>query len=270
MSVASLEDRGEAELGRLYILMGEIFRGGLAGTLAGVLFLGAGSRVVMRISALLNPEARGVITENENIVGDITLGGTLGLVIFIGIFGGLVVGTVWVVVRGWLPDDLPRRLPLAALLTAATGSFAVVAADNHDFRTLNPPGLHVAMFVAIVGLAGAATAGLDRLLEGRVPTAKGVVAVFGGMAGIGLVFAAPFLAALFFLGAAGGAPPWPAGLALIAATVATVAGWARYYSEGDAGLATRPVWQWRLGVGSVALFGLLGAAHLAREINAIV
>ena len=43
--------------------------------IAGVLVGGLGSRVVMRISALAAPEVRGMVTENGNVVGEITLGG---------------------------------------------------------------------------------------------------------------------------------------------------------------------------------------------------
>ncbi len=91
----SQTDQTQAELTHLYAFMRNIFRGGLAGSIAGVLFLGLGSRAVMRISALLNPEAKGILTENENPIGEITLGGTLGLIIFIGDCFNRQLGCCW-------------------------------------------------------------------------------------------------------------------------------------------------------------------------------
>jgi hypothetical protein len=270
MTEASSIDQGEAELARLYSLIVDIFRGGLAGTLAGVLFLGLGARIVMRISALLNPEAEGAITDNENIVGEITLAGTLELIIFAGLAGGLAVGTVWVLVRDWLPRNPVSRPLLAALLTACAGSFAVIAAHNEDFQILDPPELHIVMFVLLLALTGFATATFDGMLEGRMPSNPTVAAILGGLIGIGLVFVLPLLVLLFFINEDNQRPPWPAGIALIAASVATMTTWVRYYSSGDAALAQTPPWQKRLGVGSVVLLGLLGAIHLAAEIEAIV
>ena len=83
-------------------------------------------------------------------------------------------------------------------------------------------------------------------------------------------FEIPLLVFVFFLGSASGLPPWPAGLALIAAAIATVTNWARYYANGDAGLLNRPAWQQPLAVCAIALFGLLGALHLAGEIESIL
>ena len=265
MMSAAQAEQARVEMDRLLGLMREIFRGGLAATIAGVVFLGFGSRLVMRISALLNPEAKGVITENENIVGEITFEGTIELVGFIGIFGGFLVGICWVIVREWLPRDPVQRVLLAGVLTALVGSPAVVAADNRDFQLLDPPLLHVAMFVALLGLAGSSTALLDDRLERRLPTGTGASAVFGGLAGLGLVFAAPLFLAAFFLDG-----DWFAGFALIAVAIATVAGWVRYYSDGEGGLAGRPAWQRRLASVGLAGLAVFGAIHLAREIESIL
>jgi len=43
----------------------------------------------MRVVALLNPEAEGTLTDAEEIVGAITMDGTIALVVFGGGFGGL-------------------------------------------------------------------------------------------------------------------------------------------------------------------------------------
>ena len=69
----------------------------LSGAVAGVIVGGIGSRIVMRILAVVNNELSGIPTENGNIVGEITVGGTLGLLIFGGIFAGIIGGLSYAV-----------------------------------------------------------------------------------------------------------------------------------------------------------------------------
>jgi hypothetical protein len=45
-----------------------------AGLVVGIVVAGLGSRLVMRLLAVADPDARGIITENGNVVGDITFG----------------------------------------------------------------------------------------------------------------------------------------------------------------------------------------------------
>jgi hypothetical protein len=133
-------------------LLRDVFSGGLAGLIAGIVFLGAGSRLVMRGVALLNPNSRGLIMDNGNVVGEITAGGTADLVIGTGLFGGLVAGALWVLVRDWLPIRVGPRVALGGVLAALLGSFFVVSADNEDFHRLDGSAvLNVAMFVSIIG-----------------------------------------------------------------------------------------------------------------------
>ena len=54
--------------------------GGIA---AGFLVGGIANRLIMRILAMVNEEKAGVMTEVGNISGEITAGGTLGLIIFV-------------------------------------------------------------------------------------------------------------------------------------------------------------------------------------------
>jgi hypothetical protein len=138
-----------------------VLSGGLAGVLAGIVFLGLGSRAVMRISALLNPDAGGILTENGNRIGEITAGGTIELILFEGLFGGLLAGALWVIVREWLPAQRGPRICLAGIVSALLGSFLVISAENRDFDLLEMPGLQAAMFIAIVGLTGCGAATID-------------------------------------------------------------------------------------------------------------
>src|ERR671937_431736 len=62
----------------------------VSGLAAGILAAGAGGRLVMRLLAVTaGADAQGQITEAEEIVGRITVDGTIGFVVFNGLFFGL-------------------------------------------------------------------------------------------------------------------------------------------------------------------------------------
>src|SRR5215203_2949994 len=79
----------------------DIARGGLTGAIVGLVGGGIGGRIVMRLAALLVPESAGSLTENGNPIGEITLGGTLGIGLF-GLIAGVLAATFWVMVSPWL------------------------------------------------------------------------------------------------------------------------------------------------------------------------
>ena len=72
----------QTEFSRTGEVLRDIARGGISGVAAGIVVSGLGGRLVMRIAALLHPDAVGALTENGNRIGDITVGGTLSLVLF--------------------------------------------------------------------------------------------------------------------------------------------------------------------------------------------
>jgi hypothetical protein len=167
----------ETELAGVQALARDILFGGVAGLISGIVFLGFGARIVMRISAMLDPDMEGAFTENGNIVGEVTLGGTLELLFFVGLFGGMIAGVLWVTVREWLPDRPLLRVLAAGLVAALLGSFQVVSTENSDFLVLNPGVANVAMFVAVVGLTGSGAALLDGHIQGLLPAGRRAFAV---------------------------------------------------------------------------------------------
>src|SRR5688500_218782 len=77
--------------------------GVLGGMIAGPLVLGFGGRLAMRVLAATSDDhVQGALTDAEETVGEITLGGTLGLVLFVGLFGGVFGGIVYMLLRRWL------------------------------------------------------------------------------------------------------------------------------------------------------------------------
>ena len=106
-------------------ILRDIARGGIAGLAVGIVVGGLGGRVAMRLIALLIPESTGSFTENGNRIGDITLGGSFALIVFGGLFVGIFVATIWVVVSPWLPRSLGLRVLAAIPLAIGLGAFGV-------------------------------------------------------------------------------------------------------------------------------------------------
>ena len=68
------------------------FCGGFGGLLSGIVCFRLGGRATMCVWALLNSEHQDRLTENGNVVGEVTFDETLELVLFGGVFGGLLAG----------------------------------------------------------------------------------------------------------------------------------------------------------------------------------
>ena len=150
----------------------DIARGGLGGLLVGVVVGGFGGRVAMRLIALLIPESTGSSTENGNRIGDITLGGSFGLILIAGLFVGILLGTLWVVVSPWLPRSLGLRVLAAIPLAIGLGTFVLVQGSNPDFIVLGFDPRVVVVLLAPVGLVGASMAVVDAWLDRRLPRAR--------------------------------------------------------------------------------------------------
>jgi hypothetical protein len=159
---------GDAMAARLRELAIAVVACGVAGVLIG----GLGSRVVMRLAAIAAPEARGVVTENGNVVGDVTLAGTVGLVVFAGLASAVVGAGVLTVVRPWLPGaPLVRGLLLGGILLALVGT-AVVDPANADFVLLGDRALNVSMFSALFLAFGLVASLGIASLEARIVPAE--------------------------------------------------------------------------------------------------
>jgi hypothetical protein len=124
-----------------------------AAMVAGILVPGLVGRLMMRVLAVTSPEeAQGRITDADEVVGEVTVGGTISLVVFVGLFGGVLAMAGFAVVRRWLP----QRSLLAGLLAAGLGGgllarpSGLLDPDNRDFAILEPTWLAVAFAVALM------------------------------------------------------------------------------------------------------------------------
>jgi len=137
----------------------------LAGLISGILVGGLLGRVVMRVSGFAaGPNMVGVHTSNGNPVGDITLGGTLAIVFFVGFPTGLLGGVVYAALEPWLRPLRPWHGLAYGVALLATLGFTVLDPFNFDFNRFGPLPLNLVMFAALFLVFGVCAAWLfDRL-----------------------------------------------------------------------------------------------------------
>ena len=157
---------------RLAVTVGRVGGMLLGAFLAGVLTIGAGSRLMMRILAVTSSDGvQGRRTEADEIIGRVSAGGTTFLIVVAGI-GAAAAGLVlFLALRRWLPD----RSLIAGLVGVAIGAGLVVrpsgliASDNSDFALVEPVALAVVLCLAIIVLFGATFGVLVDRLAPRWP-----------------------------------------------------------------------------------------------------
>jgi hypothetical protein len=239
--------------------------GGLACAIAGVVVLGIGGRFVMFLSRLLHPEALGRTTENGNRVGEFTIEGTIGLVVFGGLLFGLLAGVIWVLVREWIPNNRA----LVGLGAVAIGGSFLIDGDNSDFVILQHPRIDLALLLGLVFLFGVVLSWVDGLLDSKMhaqPRTFGIVA-YTLMIAIAAPLIIPTFGSLFteeFCSCSN--PPIWTGVFLTATSVSTIVWWVQHLRGADTPSQTLKV----IGTTSLALTAIAGAVDLTTEITHIL
>jgi hypothetical protein len=143
----------------------------LSGAAAGILAAGPGGRLVMRLLAVTaGADAQGRITEAEEIVGRITVDGTIGFVVFTGLFFGPVSGAAYLVLRRWLPAGQAGGLAFGALLLVIAGTrLEPLRRGNPDFDLVGPGWVSVVAFAVLVVFHGMLVAALAGRVSRAVP-----------------------------------------------------------------------------------------------------
>jgi hypothetical protein len=140
----------------------------VAGMLIGLFVVGPAGRLVMRLLAATSPDAQGRITEAEEVVGDISLSGTLGFFLFAGLPFGLVVGITYAFVSFVLPRGVRGGAVYGiTVLVLVGGVVDPLREDNPDFEILGPGWLSVMAFCGMAVVTGT----LAAPIVGRVGSA---------------------------------------------------------------------------------------------------
>ena len=169
---------------RLAVTVGRAGGMVLGASLAGVLTIGAGGRLMMRVlAATSSDDVQGLRTEADEIVGEVSVGGSVFLIVLVGIGAGVLGMALFSVLRRWLPD----RSLAAGLVGVSIGAGLLVrpasllSSTNSDFTVLTPVALAVALCLATLALFGATFGVLVDSLAARWPqpgwNAQGVVSV---------------------------------------------------------------------------------------------
>jgi hypothetical protein len=126
----------------------------------------------MRVIAVLaGPEYQGASTGGGNIVGQITLKGTVGMLVP-GALGGLLAGGVYLLIRNWLPRNLIlRSLVFGGLTVVLFWGFLIGSSDNQDFR-FTTPGVQIVMFGALFPTFGLVASWLAEKWGAGLPEPK--------------------------------------------------------------------------------------------------
>lgn len=200
---AAHTDAAPARAGELARTMGG---GALLGALSGLLVGGVLGRLAMRLLAVTSPaRAQGRMTDDQALVGTISLSGTLGLA-FLTMVAGALAGLIYLWVRRVLPMSRRGRVAGFGLFTGSVGG-ALFVHDHpsFDYTVLTPTWSAVLLFVALPLLYGLLVSWLVETLDGpggwlrRCPawsvTALGLLAVAPV-----LPLAAPGVLAAFVIG----------------------------------------------------------------------
>jgi len=165
-----------------------------AGLAAGVLAAGAGGRLMMRLLGATSPDVHGLTTEAGEIIGEITLGGTLAFLVFVGLPAGFLSGGIYALVAPVLPSGRARGVALGVLLLVLFATrIEPLRADSIDFLLLEPAWLAVLGFSALALFQGMLVAALAPppkpvarsrvLIGGRIALAVVLVAALPGFIG---------------------------------------------------------------------------------------
>jgi hypothetical protein len=238
-------------------LLRHITVGGLSGLAAGILVGGIGGRLFMRIAgAAAGQRGSGMTTEAGFTVGEITLGGTIFLILFIGILTGVIGAAVYLVLRPWLAwAGRWRGLVLGVVLFSfGSATSDIMNPDNIDFFILRNSELLVVLIFGLFLAFGVVTDTMFSYLDARLPGnqghTKGLTAMYAVVSVVGFLMVIAPGSAMF----GGGAElcdcesPMRVNLSLVVVSFATLVFWV-------ASIAKRPM-PWLLNAS--ALLGYLG------------
>ena len=189
---------------RQSVVLAEIYRllavAAMSG-FAGGFLAGIWARIAMRASGFFTDDRnRGLLTDNDAVVGNMTLSGTLSIAMFGGVIG-IVAGLLYVGIRRWLPGrGWQRPLAFGVLLLAVLG-FVIMDKSNPDYRLFGPAWMNIGTFSLAYIVMGFTVGTIAEYLQTRLPApgaadqsrrgnvvAGILMAPFAFFGGLGLIF----------------------------------------------------------------------------------
>jgi uncharacterized membrane protein YdcZ (DUF606 family) len=154
-----------------------------AGAIAGILVVGLGSRIAMRLIFLADNGTDGILTSDQFIVGRVSTD-TFNL-LAVGTVIGVLIAPIYLGLRRWLPIPRAWRGLAFGYGSLVTGGIILINDDSVDFRIFEPVMLGVALFAGLFILGGIVLGALmDRFHQDpvypdsvRVPRVAGAVLV---------------------------------------------------------------------------------------------
>ena len=120
----------------------------------------------MRVLAATSGDgAQGLLTDADEVVGDITFSGTIAFVIFVGVGAGAVAGVVLLLARPWLHVNGATAGVIAGLVPLGLVSNKDFSSENLDFSILSPTWLAVGLMVGGTALFGASLGSVAARLQ---------------------------------------------------------------------------------------------------------
>jgi len=249
------------------------FTTGVAGIIAGVLVAGFGGRVFMRFAgAVGGASAARRTTEAGFTVGELTIGGTIALVVFIGLAAGLVGAVTHVAMRPWLAWAGPFRGAVygVALFGLASASSDLMNPDNIDFRLLGHGPLLVGGIVCLFLLFGLVLEWGLRVLEKRLPEDEPnsqATILYLVLSSLGALASIPLTMFIFFsVDSCSCDPPVGASWSFVVVFVATIVLWVGVVIALPLWLKRSTTFAGYLGMIGIAAFGLVRAVSDAIDI----
>jgi hypothetical protein len=145
----------------------------LAGLGSGVTIAGAGGRLAMRLLAVTGPDASvGRLTEADEVVGRVTVDGTIGVMIFVGLGFGLASSGLYALLRRWLPGRtvLVSGAAFGVLLLLIPALVVdPLRKDNPDFQLVGPGWVALLVFGALAIVHGIVVAAFATRFSAVVP-----------------------------------------------------------------------------------------------------
>ncbi len=249
---------------------------GVAGLATGFVVAGGGGRLLMRVAAIAGPDsATGRLTESGFNVGEITLGGTVELVLFVGLFAGGIGAVLYLIAEPWLDwAGKWRGVTFGAFLVAVGSATSdALDPDNFDFRILGNEAFIVAMFVVLFLLYGVVLVWLSDELDRRFRDADPVrpLRSVGGhmvLAVLGaILFLPPTVFSFVSEESCGCDPPRLVSVFVLALALATVLLWVARYTGRLASWSTGIR---LLGIGALLGAGAAGTIRAVGDISAIL